>query len=852
MRSAPRCGGLVTFLGAGWVLMGLVGCWASHRCGEAESCNYADDDCDGRIDEDFRDEAGRYLSPEHCGGCGVACSAEMPTAAETACRLDAEGEARCVLVACPEGWHQVSETACAPDVPVLCLPCEDEEACTARNPGSACVEVARGDPRCLPVCLTHADCALGWSCIMPPGEADVAVCWPPGGSCDCRPETVGAVLACTVVGPDGGRCAGGQRCTETGLDACEPVLEERCNGADDDCDGASDEDFRDDAGRYIHPLHCGGCDRPCVAPGPNMVAECLAGDAGVRCEVRCEEGFVDVNGLQVDGCECRRFDGTGPPPVVGGDADCDGVPDDDADFVYVTSRGSDRNPGTRARPMRSIGAAIARARRGGKDVLVAQGNYDEHVVLVPGVSVFGGYRDDFRDRDPERFPVVLERAGAPGEPVVSCRGILRATRLEGVTVRGSVPVRAGEGSTAVYLDGCGPAVVLASVTVLAAEGTDGRRGGDSSEHVAEVGVSSLAELDGVDGRSGEAATERCMRISGGGGGVQRCGGRNVSGGRGGDSACPALGCFVGRPCGNAGCTDFMRGGLCDLDAALAVAVPNPAAADGRGPGGGRAGEPTYDAPTNRGVCHFCDDNPSLPRLGQDGSDGRDGSDGLGGRACAAGRGFDAISGRLRGEDGADGQAGTDGGGGGGGSPGAGFAVIGGTEPGCESRPGGAGGGGGSGGCGAPRSGGGQGGGASVGIAVRLPASGRGPTFRAVRVVTAHGGDGGDGGIGAAGGRGGVGAAGGAAVFWCARRGGRGGDGGRGGSAGGGGGGCGGDSVGLLLVGHPEADYRTEIERELVVDAVGRAGRAGRGGFSPVNPGGDATPGQRRAVMVLTP
>ncbi len=849
-RRTRSRGAVVGLLAGAWV-GGLVGCWASHRCGEPESCNYADDDCDGRIDEDFRDEAGRYVSVEHCGGCGVACAAEMPTAAETACRVDEEGVARCVLLACPAGWHQVSGTACAPDVPALCLACDDASSCTVRDPSSTCVDMGEGGRRCLPLCRDDADCMEGWRCLPSSGEA-ASVCRPPGDSCDCLPGTVGTLLGCTLSSPNGDRCAGVMVCTETGLGACEPALQERCDEADDDCDGETDEDFRDEAGRYVHPLHCGGCDRPCVAPGPHMVAECLPDRGGARCEVRCEDGFVDVNGLQVDGCECRRFDGMGPPPVVGGDADCDGVPDDDEGFVYVTSRGSDRNPGSRARPMRSLGAAIARARRLGKDVLVAQGVYDGLVTLAAGVSVFGGYRDDFRDRDPERFPVVLERSGAPGEPVVRCSGVRRATRLEGVTVRGSVPAGSGEGSTAVYLDACGPGVELVNVTVLAADGTDGRRGGDSSEHLGDVGATSLAELDGEDGRPGGAAVNRCERIAGGAGGVKRCGGRVVSGGHGADSDCPALGCFVGRPCGNAGCTDFTRGGVCDLDAALAAAVPNPSASDGQGPGGGRAGEPTYDAPTHRGVCHFCDDNPSLPRLGQDGEDGRDGEDGAGGAACEGERRFDGASGRLRSGDGRGGEPGTDGGGGGGGSSGAGFAVIGGTESGCESRPGGAGGGGGSGGCGAPRSGGGQGGGASVGVAVRLTSDGRGPTFRSVRIVTGHGGDGGDGGIGAAGGRGGVGAAGGDAAFWCARRGGRGGDGGRGGSAGGGGGGCGGDSVGVLFVGMPDAAYRSAVEAALSVESVGRGGRGGHGGFSPGHSGGDAVGGRREAVMVLAP
>ncbi len=851
--SRGLAGRLVVFGGLLGVASAFGGCWASHRCGEAEQCNYADDDCDGRIDEDFRDEAGRYvLSAEHCGGCGVSCAAEMPTAAETACRLDETGQARCFLVSCPPGWHQVSEVACAPDEPVLCLPCAEDADCALRRPGARCLDVGDGERRCLPPCEPGGGCADPTLTCVALGEG-VSACMPPGGTCDCRAETVGSTFACSLRAPGGDRCAGVQQCTEAGLGPCEPALEERCNAADDDCDGRIDEDFRDEAGRYVHALHCGGCDRPCVPPGPNMVAECApapGADGGVRCEVRCEEGYVDVNGIAVDGCECRRYDGVGPPPAAGGDADCDGVPDDDSSFVYVTTTGSDRNPGTRARPMRTLAAAIRRGRRLGRDVLVAGGTYDGPVRLAAGVDVFGGYRDDFRDRDLALYPVVLEDSSRPGEPVVRCQGITAATRLDGVQVRASQPRRAGQGSTAIYLDRCGPAVVISNVTVLAAEGTDGRRGADSSERVGDLGFDSLAQLDGIDGREGGDAGGVCRRIPGGQPGRKLCGGTDVSGGRGANSNCPPLSCSVGSPCGNAGCTDFTVDGVCDLDAALAVASPNPAAQDGRGPVGGAAGERTYDAPTNRGVCNFCDDNPTLPRLGQDGRDGASGRDGIGGEACREARSFDATTGRLRGADGQGGAAGTHGSGGGGGSSGAGYAVIAGTEPGCSSRPGGAGGGGGSGGCGAPRTGGGQGGGASVGIAVRLRPGGRGPELQGVRIVTAAGGDGGDGGIGAAGGRGGVGAAGGDAAFWCARRGGRGGDGGRGGSAGGGGGGCGGDSVGVLLAGSADDAYVAEVRMGVEIDPVGRAGRAGRGGFSPGQPGADATSGRRVAVLRL--
>ena len=38
-----------------------------------EQCNGLDDDLDGRVDEAFRDELGRYIADEHCGACGAPC-----------------------------------------------------------------------------------------------------------------------------------------------------------------------------------------------------------------------------------------------------------------------------------------------------------------------------------------------------------------------------------------------------------------------------------------------------------------------------------------------------------------------------------------------------------------------------------------------------------------------------------------------------------------------------------------------------------------------------------------------------------------------------------------------------------
>ncbi len=317
------------------------GCFRAHRCGD-ETCDYGDDDCDGRVDEGFLDE-GLYVSAEHCGGCGVSCAAVFPTALETACEV-MEGVPTCVLVSCPPGFHRADAGSCVPDVPVACAPCTADTDCALRLPGSVCRTLGSGDARCFEPCAEG--CAPGLAC-------QDGACIPNSGTCECADVDVDARFACLLTSPSGDVCAGEQPCEPGGLGQCVAVLAESCNAEDEDCDGLVDEDFLDELGRFARdPLHCGACNTPCAPPGPNMVAMCVGlpspGPDGLdaRCDVACEEGFVDVDGLVANGCECERWDGQGPPPVVGGDADCDGVTDDDDTFIHVTPTGNDANPGT--------------------------------------------------------------------------------------------------------------------------------------------------------------------------------------------------------------------------------------------------------------------------------------------------------------------------------------------------------------------------------------------------------------------------------------------------------------------------------------------------------------------------
>lgn len=818
------------------------GCYESTECEGTEVCDYLDNNCNRQIDESFRDENGVYDTAEHCGGCGINCSQVLSTAASTACVLR-DGSAACVVTSCPEGFQRVSETRCVEIVPVTCNACTTTADCRFYDPDSECAQVA-GENRCLDKCVSGA-CSDGFSCG--PDE----LCRPLSGECRCTAEIEGAEFGCLVEDGSGKRCAATQLCSAAGLGVCETTLPEICNNEDDNCDGNIDEDFVDADGLYLSPEHCGGCGIACVAPGPNFDAECTNNGGVAVCGLACTEGFVDVDGILSNGCECQIREPGGAPAGGDIDTDCDGTIDVTDDFIYVTQTGSDTNPGSLEMPKRTLLAATTAASSQNKNVLVARGIYRAGLAMVADVDVIGGYRPDFRDRDIELFPVVIELANQPGRPVVQCSNITTPTRLAGVTIEGSNAVASGQGSTALNIDGCSAAVSFEDVVVVAGRGASGVSGESSSERLASLGFMSLADLNGTDGSQGGIGGNSCPGPGQVAGGLKQCPSGAASGGFGGASTCPDIMCTNGSACGNAGCTDFTTNGVCDIAAAIAVAVPNPAAQDGFGVGGGRAGEQTYDAPTNRTNCNFCDDNPTLPRLGQRGGDGRVGVDGNAGLGCQQ-RYLLSAAGTFSGAGGSDGSSGSDGAGGGGGTAGGGFTRIGGTTGSCSDRPGGAGGGGGSGGCGAPSTGGGTGGGVSVAILISLDAAQTGPTFERTRVITASGGAGGAGGVGATGGRPGVGALGGSAEFFCARTGGRGGDGGRGGTAGGGGGGCGGGAHAFIVRRSTEPTAYVADLGNVDVQMVGTAGVAGEGGFSSAAPGVSGLDGLNDSVLFLAP
>ncbi len=218
---------------------------------------------------------------------------------ETACVTAREGRV-CVGSCglgdpCPTGWGCVTlsapggelVTACVDRLQHLCRPCDANSECSV--PGS------EGADRCVDHAGDGSFCGVACAAGCPTGTVcDDGQCVPESFECECTTAFEGTSTACSVTNA-AGTCQGTRRCESGVLTACdaETPEPERCNGADDDCDGLTDE-------------HVGGA--------------CVIGNA-----------FGSCPGVVV--CDpSDRCDGPTPAEDVcnGADDDCSGVVDDGA------------------------------------------------------------------------------------------------------------------------------------------------------------------------------------------------------------------------------------------------------------------------------------------------------------------------------------------------------------------------------------------------------------------------------------------------------------------------------------------------------------------------------------------
>jgi hypothetical protein len=832
------CTGTETCTGAdGWV------CDAPTP--EAEKCDYVDNNCDGQTDEGFVDQYGRYVTPEHCGGCGNDCRALIPHVAEATCVITDAGDPACRAVSCQAGFFPYLDGRICLALPAnLCADCAVDADCV--GPGSRCLALPEGEHGCGRDCgagsLYGTSCPAGYACQPAAGASQ---CVPTAGTCVCSAATAGAMRACTI-----DTCGGFQTCGQQGAawawSACDvkPYNPEICDALDNDCDGVIDNGFLDPAtGKYIRDDNCGFCNNDCSkywsATLQHATGVCDTTPAMPVCKLQCVSGWVDVDGSPADGCECQKLSDDDPPdegpyPTPGQayvDANCDGVDGVIGKALFVSALAPAGGDGSMAHPFTTIAEALAAFPGSGKQyILVAEGTYRENVMLAAGVQLFGGYSGTFRARDVVLHTSIIE-GQVPAGGMSGPRGAIHAesiaqasprTVVSGFTILGADladPTPADEDGVAtfaVYVKDCGSGVTVSDNEIVAGRGGKGGRGSTGSRG---YGRQSSTALDGATGLDDGRMPAPCNNLSRAGG----VGGKNAVCGAdaapGGGVVCPSFNWTPPK-----------------IGAQQQYVVPT---TGGNGEGGY---DLSFDDKSGTSCSHMT--QGTFPGTlsnhnGEDGAPGPLGADGAGGGGGAAAWGSIAGGVWVPGAaalDGALGAIGVPGGGGGAGGGVAAFLTGCGVNGCCPSFEYGAtGGGGGAGACGGGGGHAGRAGGASIAVIVVFSSTPIAlPRITANRIQRNFGGDGGEGGFGGLGGVGGAGGRGGLQQNWSGSYGGKGGDGGGGGSGGGGGGGGGGPSFGLLAYG---ADATTLATGNTFVtaDTAPTGGLGGRGGSSTTTP-----------------
>ncbi|MFT3707106.1 MAG: MopE-related protein [Archangium sp.] len=315
--TAPECSvtvGNVTCRGP-QVCFASAGLVCTARQPSTEVCNFEDDDCDGEIDEGFKTPGpqGQYLTTAHCGGCNRDCAQLVPHSTATSCTAPADAPI-CQATACEAGFTLI-EGRCQQLPDTLCAPCLVDGDCEA--PGSRCLTID-GSKVCGRDCA--GGCPVGYSCLPFPGGTNQ--CAPTTGTCTCTTGTQGTTRVCSVINAQG-TCSGISTCGPgPAWSACDTNTfnPEICDGRDNNCDTRVDEGFLNQAtGRYEAAQHCGFCNNDCT----KVFSPTLQHTNGV-CDLapampRCAMGpcltevvggttfeWVNVNGQTSDGCECRR------------------------------------------------------------------------------------------------------------------------------------------------------------------------------------------------------------------------------------------------------------------------------------------------------------------------------------------------------------------------------------------------------------------------------------------------------------------------------------------------------------------------------------------------------------------
>ncbi|MEZ4265951.1 MAG: MopE-related protein [Myxococcota bacterium] len=312
-------------------------CVAGTGAATDATCDGVDDDCDGETDDDYVSTA---------TACGVGACASVGA---TSCVAGVETDS------CVAGSPAAGDTSCD-GLDNNCDGATDEGYVPSVTSCGAGACQASGQTKC-------EGGAVVDTCVAGQQTDTDATCDGVDDDCDSQTDedyaavpTSCGVGACATAGATS--CSGGQV-----IDSCAPLVAEAddatCNGQDDDCDGATDEDYvslTTSCGQGA----CAGAGATSCTAGGVVVDSCVAGTAGSS-DTTCDGVDDDCNGQTDDGyvslptaCGEGACAGGGATSCVGGvvvdsceegapaglDASCDGVDNDcndatDEDFVPV-------------------------------------------------------------------------------------------------------------------------------------------------------------------------------------------------------------------------------------------------------------------------------------------------------------------------------------------------------------------------------------------------------------------------------------------------------------------------------------------------------------------------------------
>ncbi len=303
------------------------GCECLQSNGGVEICDGKDNNCDGQIDEGFDLEN----DAANCGQCDNVCSSAHSGGR---CR-----QGQCMFDCLP-GYVDLDgapengcEYGCTPsNNRVEICDGKDNDCDGTIDEGAKDVGQLCGENGCQSGVLT---CIAGVPVCVGAGQASPEVCDGRDNNCDGMIDESDPNLGkpCYPAGADGcnlqtGACTGECRlgawvCTAGALvctGAVTPQLE-ICDGKDNDCDGAVDEDFD----LQTDPRNCGSCGQACTHAYPHATGLCSGG----QCRLGpCQDAWADADHNPSNGCEYACTP-DGPEVCDGKDNDCNGLTDAD-------------------------------------------------------------------------------------------------------------------------------------------------------------------------------------------------------------------------------------------------------------------------------------------------------------------------------------------------------------------------------------------------------------------------------------------------------------------------------------------------------------------------------------------